>query len=98
VKCGRVPRKLKIAKHRWSDISFTYEKNDELIADDEGSEYASRESALEAASADAREIIANQILAGQLVPPWSLEVTASDGSLIATISFRDFALSLVGAK
>lgn len=73
---------------------FHLRKDDQLIVDEEGSEYENREIAQKAGYADAREFIANQIRAGQSVLPWSLEITASDGSLIEKISFTDFGLSL----
>jgi hypothetical protein len=62
--------------------------DNERIADREGQEYPDLESARSDASQGAREIMADELLAGRAVPlGWRVQIADPDGAIVMTISF-----------
>jgi hypothetical protein len=57
--------------------------------DDEGSEHASVETALEEAAESAREIVATWVRAGRHIPEGGVVVTTESGAKVGAVRFRD---------
>lgn len=67
---------------------FHIRQGDELEVDDLGTDFPSKEQAVLDARTAAREMLAELLLAGEHLDGQRFEITAEDGSLVDTVTFR----------
>lgn len=67
---------------------FNYRINGVLEQDPDGTELPNEDSAAEEAEAAAREILANKVLASELVDGDVFEITSEEGKVVRTVALR----------
>lgn len=67
---------------------FHIRDGDELEVDDTGAEFANLELAVSDAKLSAKEIIADLLMAGDVVDGQQFEISDNRGEIVATIPFR----------